>query len=280
MAKILHLTDIHFGCENKPAVAVAAELAHRDGHNLIVISGDITQFGRNDEFRAAKAWVDTLPGPVLITPGNHDTPYSNIPARLAAPFARYERYFGPAWSGAFDGAGMRVRSFNSSRGAQVRLNWSKGAVSRDHIERVAETLKAAEPGIVTIAVCHHPLMEMLGGPMTGNVRGGPEAAGILADADVDLVLTGHIHSAFAMSLPCDDGLTHAVGASTLSLRERGMAAGFNLIDWDEETITVVAQGWTGSHYEPLRTWALPRRKRQRPCVTASGGGDPASSSPR
>lgn len=96
--------------------------------------------------------------------------------------------------------------------------------------------------------------------MTGNVRGGKEASGILAKAHVDLVLTGHVHIPFTLSLPCDDGCTHGVGAATLSMRERGMPAGFNIIEWDADTVEVRAQGWTGSHFETIRTWALPRRK--------------------
>jgi hypothetical protein len=68
-----------------------------------------------------------------------------------------------------------------------------------------------------------------------------------------------VHTPFAFPLPFADGRTYTVGAATLSLRERGAPAGFNVIETDAETISVLALGWTGSHFEPERTWALPRR---------------------
>lgn len=260
MGGVLHLSDIHFGCENKAAVAAVAELAAQGDFELIVISGDLTQYGRRSEFEAAAAWTGRLPGPLLITPGNHDTPYAGLLARAFVPFGRYERYFGAAWSAAYDSERLAVRAFNSARGLQARLNWSKGVVDLRHA-RAAGAQLGARAGALRIAVCHHPLMEVVGGPISGKVRCGREAAEDLAKAGVDLVLTGHIHTPFAISLPCGDGLTHAAGAATLSLRERGMPAGFNIVTWDEEAITVKAQGWNGSAFEPLRTWALPRRRR-------------------
>jgi 3',5'-cyclic AMP phosphodiesterase CpdA len=261
MGGILHLSDIHFCCENKAALAAATECAESGDFQLIAITGDITQFGHVAEFEAARAWVKTLSRPVLITPGNHDTPYAGLAARAFAPFARYRSYFGEPWQGRYESEDLAVRAFNSSRGMQVRLNWSKGAVDTDHVHRAVADLPAAGAEKMKVAVCLHPLMEVLGGPMTGRVRGGREASDILAKAGVDLVLTGHVHTAFSITLPCEVGMTHGVGAATLSQRERGQPPGFNMISWDADTIHVTAQGWSGSHYETFRTWALPRRKR-------------------
>jgi 3',5'-cyclic AMP phosphodiesterase CpdA len=261
MGGILHLSDIHFCCENKAALAAATECAETGDFQLIAITGDITQYGHVAEFKAAKAWVDTLSKPVLITPGNHDTPYAGLVDRAFAPFARYERYFGAAWRDGFDSSDLAARTFNTSRGMQIRMNWSKGAVDPDHVRQAVAGLSEVGPERLRVALCHHPLMEVLGGPMTGRVRGGRNASDILAHAGVDLVLTGHVHTAFSITLPCADGMTHGVGAATLSQRERGQPPGFNMISWDKDFIQVKAQGWTGSHYETFRTWALPRRPR-------------------
>ena len=260
MGRILHLSDIHFGCENKAAVAAAAECAHAGGFDLIAITGDVTQYGREDEFDAAAAWIGALPRPVLLTPGNHDTPWAGMVDRLFWPFRRYERRFGPAWSGAFDAPGLAARAFNTARGIQVRLNWSKGAASQEHALGVAQSLGAAEAGALRVALCHHPLMEVVGGPMTAKVRGGSRAVGALARGGVDVVLSGHVHTPFALPLPCEDGKSYTVGAGTLSIRERGMPPGFNIIEWDKDSIEVTAQVWSRSRLEPLRTWSLPRRR--------------------
>jgi 3',5'-cyclic AMP phosphodiesterase CpdA len=112
---------------------------------------------------------------------------------------------------------------------------------------------------VRIVVVHHPLIEMIGGPMTARVWGGPSAASAFAAAKVDLVLSGHIHAPFTWAYPDGDGLTWAVGAGTLSVRERGVPPGFNVVEVEDGCFRVTALAWTGSHFEPYRTWALNRR---------------------
>jgi predicted phosphodiesterase len=100
---------------------------------------------------------------------------------------------------------------------------------------------------------------MLGGPMTARVWNGGTAARIFAEARVDLVLSGHIHAPFAWPYPFADGKTYAVGAGTLSIRERGVPPSFNVVEIEKAAIRVAALSWTGSHYEPYRTWSLDRR---------------------
>jgi 3',5'-cyclic AMP phosphodiesterase CpdA len=259
MPRILHLSDIHFGAENTLATAAAADFARHQPFDLLVISGDITQDGKPLEFEAAARWFNVLPGPKMITPGNHDMPQIH-PERLYHPFGRYERRFGPPGSAWFDGAGMSVRAFNTARGVQLRPNWSKGAFSKGQAAAVANDLSSASAALARIAVCHHPLVEVPNGPMTARVIGGAYGAQLLAEAGVDLILSGHVHTPFAFPLPYADRRTYSVGAATLSLRERGAPPGFNVIDIEPSTIRVTAQAWAGSHFEPSRTWALPRRE--------------------
>jgi predicted phosphodiesterase len=96
--------------------------------------------------------------------------------------------------------------------------------------------------------------------MTARVWGGAAAAKALAECRVDLVLSGHIHAPFAWPYPFGDGKTYAVGAGTLSVRERGVPASFNIIEADESEIRIIAQAWDRSSYTPFRTWSLDRRR--------------------
>jgi 3',5'-cyclic AMP phosphodiesterase CpdA len=258
MPRILHMSDIHFGAENTLAAAAAADYARTHPFDLLVLSGDLTQDGKPLEFEAASRWYGVLPGPKMITPGNHDMPQWSL-ERLYNPFGRYERRFGPPGSAWFDGAGMAVRAFNTARGVQLRSNWSKGALADRQARAVANDLARTAPGVFKVAVCHHPLVEAPDGPMSGQVLGGARGAKMMVEAGVDVILSGHVHTAFAFPLPFADGRTYSVGAATLSLRERGAPAGFNVIEIDGETIRVAALAWTGSHFETARTWALPRR---------------------
>lgn len=259
MIKIAHLSDIHFGGENVAAVTGAAEMLRQGGFDLTIVSGDLTQFGEIAEFEAAAAWLKTLPGPLLVCPGNHDSPYLAWWERFFTPFARYRRLIGPETQ-TFAADDFVVYGLNTARGVQPRANWSKGQISRRQTKAASDWLCSAPAGKLKILVCHHPLTEMIGGPMTGKVWGGNAAAQALSNCRVDLVLSGHIHAPFALPYPYGDGRTYAAGASTLSVRERGVPAGFNIIEADEAQIRVIAQAWDRSHFETVRTWALERRQ--------------------
>jgi predicted phosphodiesterase len=80
------------------------------------------------------------------------------------------------------------------------------------------------------------------------------------DARVDLVLSGHVHAPFVWPYPDGDGKTYAVGAGTLSVRERGVSPSFNLIETDADQIRITALGWSGSTYAPTHSWAIDRRE--------------------
>lgn len=257
--RLAHLSDIHFGGENEAAVAAAAAYVNERGFDLAVVTGDLTRYAELEEFEAAAAWLAGLKGPKLVTPGNHDAPYLAWAERIFAPFRRFEAAIGPAMAQSWIGGGLAVHGVNTARGAQPRLNWSKGQIARGQVREAVSWFEKAPPGCVRILACHHPLMEMIGGPMTARVWGGGEAAQAFADVRVDLVLSGHIHAPFTWPFPFADGRTYAVGAGTLSVRERGVAPGFNVVEADEAAIRVAALAWTGSHYEPYRTWSLDRR---------------------
>ena len=128
--RIVHVSDIHFGCENKAALEAAHALLAADPPDLLAATGDITQSGEPLEFDAARAWLDSLPCPRISTPGNHDTPYWNVLGRAAWTFRAYGRHIGPEAFETVSLPGMKAVAFNTARGIQPRLNWSKGQAAR------------------------------------------------------------------------------------------------------------------------------------------------------
>ena len=262
MSKLLHLSDVHFGGENKAAAEAAVAFAHAYAPLVTVMTGDLTLNGLPAEFETGAAWYHRLPEPRVITPGNHDTPYWNIPARALVPFGRYRKWVGDPEGGCFDSRDVGVRMINTSRGAQPRPDWSKGAIKLDLCTRAAAELRQVDPVALRVVGVHHPLVEAEGVPVTGGVHRGAQAAALLAEGGVDLILSGHVHNPFAVVLPAGDGLTYAVGAGTLSERTRGTPASFNTIEWDAAAVRVSALGWSGTMFEVFRTWDLPRRPRK------------------
>jgi 3',5'-cyclic AMP phosphodiesterase CpdA len=254
--RIAHLSDIHFGGEEPAAVKAAIDSVAAFAPNLTVVTGDLTLNGLPREFRAARAWLERLPKPLIVTPGNHDTPYWNLVLRALTPFDRYRTFIGAPDLVGFDGPELAARCLNSARGAQPRLNWSKGAIALQPLRRIdwgpASTLK--------VFGCHHPLIDIAGEPVTGGVHRGEAAAAILAAAGVDLILTGHVHVPFALALPGATSPCYALGAGTLSIRTRGGAPpSFSTIVAQRERFEVTALGWTGRGFDVLKDWRLPRR---------------------
>ena len=264
--RLAHLSDIHFGGEDPAAVEAAVAFVRTFDPALVIVTGDLTLNGKPREFLAARDWLARLPQPLLVTPGNHDTPYWNLPLRAVIPFNRYRRYIGEPDQAAFDAPGLSARAVNSARGGQLRLDWSKGVVDRQEVEQAARQMAAAT-GALKIFACHHPLIDLEGMPVTGGVRRGKAAAATLAAAGIDLILTGHVHNPFAVAIPRGAGRTYAVGAGTLSRRTRGTPIGFSTITADADTLAVTALGWNGARYEPFRTWGLPRG----PCPIPGAG---------
>jgi len=264
MSRIVQLSDIHFGGEHPVALSAVGDYLREHPFDLLLTTGDITAFGSQPEFDSAKTWFDSLPGPKLFTPGNHDTPWAGVIDRLISPFGRYAARFGPTEADGFTQDDLVLQALNTARGIQPRANWSKGQIAARQVRRAVAGLAQApaNPGALRAIACHHPLVEVVGGPITAKVWGGRRAAQAFAEAGVDAIFTGHLHTPFAVALPFADGRTYAIGCGTLSLRERGFPPSFNVIDVEPSCIRVTALGWKGSHFEPERTWSLDRRARE------------------
>ena len=256
--RLFHASDIHFGGENEGAVAGAARWLADNPVDLAIVSGDLTREGHPDEFAAARAWLDALPVRVVVTAGNHDVPYFNVIYRLLMPWTRFKRWLGDLRAPP-SVEGLSYAGINTARGVQPRANWSKGQITRKQVRSAIARLRTGGEKDLKLITCHHPLVEVVGGPMTGNVWGGAAAAEAFSVSGADLVLTGHIHTPFVHPYPFGDGRTYAVGAGTLSIRERGVAPSFNCIEVEDECITVTALSWDGVRYSPYRTWQVDRR---------------------
>ena len=272
--RLIQFSDVHFGVEHRRACAAAIEYAHETPSDLILITGDVTQKGLPDEFTAAGNWIRAMPEPRFVIVGNHDVPYYGLLDRLFWPWKAFEKATGhPAHDGEFVHPSLMVRGVTTARGWQARLNWSKGVIDLDQTRRAAEALRNAPIGALRILACHHPLIEMIGTPMTGDVKRGDKAALIFAEAGVDLITTGHVHVPFALGIDISDRCSYAIGCGTLSHRERGAPPSFNRIEWDAREIVVTAVVWTGQRFEDHQTWRLPRRQDTRRAETAP---DPAT----
>ncbi|MBN8630851.1 MAG: metallophosphoesterase [Rhodobacterales bacterium] len=188
MIRLLHLSDIHFGAVDERLVEPMLDLAHRLRPDATVISGDLTQRARPEQFAAARAFIDRLPGPVLCVPGNHDMPLYNLVLRLAAPFARYRRAMGPELEPTLTLPGAVLQGVNTAN----PLVWKSGVLRPSSTERLERTFASAPPGTMRIAVLHHAPVPAADG--TPADMADPSAVRTaLMQAGADIVLSGHTH---------------------------------------------------------------------------------------
>jgi len=237
--RLFHLSDIHFGLEDREALAWVREQIAERRPNGVIITGDHTMRARHHEFEAAHRWINALEVPAMVTIGNHDMPYFNLIERFFAPYKRFEGMKALVEK-RIDFPGLAVVPLKTVRRWQPRLNWSKGWVTRPALAQCLAQIDALPSGTRALVAVHHPLREV-GTRGTALTHGGQEALSELARRDVIGVLSGHVHDAFDMGEPSSAGLVRMIGAGTLSQRIRSTPPSFNELHWDGETLDVAVR---------------------------------------
>ena len=197
MSLLLQISDTHFGTEVKVVVDALLELTRTLTPDVLVLSGDLTQRARPEEFRAARAFVQRVGVPnVVALPGNHDIPLYNLALRAFAPYRNFQRYFGPDLEPSHDGDGVLVIGVNTTR------NWlhKDGAVSDAQIARVAERLRGARADQLRVVVTHQPIFVSRPRDEKDILRNHEAALGAWSRAGADLILGGHIHLPYSRPL--------------------------------------------------------------------------------
>lgn len=238
---VIHVSDIHFGAEDRVALNVVADYVQRLKPSALLVAGDITQNGIRREFAAARIWFDSLNTRVITTPGNHDTPAVHLPhhfpRRLASPFSYYDRYFGDldgATPAVLDGGLIQVVSLNTARGIQGRLNWANGVIRLEDLNAALNLLKEGRSDAWRILMCHHPLREPGHSEISVDTRRGGVGLQRCRAAGVDVILSGHVHDAFAHAVPASRRALVQMGSGTLSTRLRATPPSFCILQCDAD----------------------------------------------
>src|SRR3954451_17492079 len=92
MRTIVHLSDLHFGRVNPLLLDPLLKIVKEIGPDVVAVSGDLTQRARSHQFQQARSFLDALPKPQIVVPGNHDIPLHNVFARFLEPLTKYEHY--------------------------------------------------------------------------------------------------------------------------------------------------------------------------------------------
>src|ERR1700712_1041809 len=231
-----HFSDVHFGLEDRRALAWAEECIVRERPAAICVTGDLTMRARHREFRAACEWISALGPPVTVEVGNHDMPYFNLIERFTAPYRRF-RAIETLLERQLDLPGIAIVPLKTVTRAQWRFPWSNGWVTDQALAETLGAIDALPAGKREIVTAHHPLTERdpTGKLLTINGTATMEA---LAKRGILAILTGHVHDAFDIEQPTPAGPLRMIGAGTLSKRVRSTPPSFHELTIDETGIRV------------------------------------------
>jgi 3',5'-cyclic AMP phosphodiesterase CpdA len=247
---IVHLSDIHFGRINQQVIAPLIEAITKLTPDLVAVSGDLTQRARTRQFTEARSFLDRLPTPQIVVPGNHDVPLHNVVARFLQPLHKYRRYITDDLRPFYHDDEIAVLGVNTARSLTIK----EGRINKDQVAWMRERLCACDPGVVKIVVTHHPFDLPEGHDerdLVGRARMAMEA---LARCEADLFLAGHLHvshtshSATRYKIPGYSALVVQAGTAG-SARGRGEENSFNVLRIDRPQIAVERFEWRAERGE-------------------------------
>lgn len=225
---IAHLSDIHVGGSRYDELLLrqAVDEVNREAPDLVVVAGDLTGGGYEDEFRGAKEELERIDcDRVVVVPGNHD-------ARNVGDL-RFEEYFGERYAQhrfACTGFDVALVAADSSK-----PDIDEGEVGRDRYGFLYAGF--AESADLRVLAIHHHLVSI---PGTGRERNQLLDAGdvlaLLRDECVDLVLSGHRHVPYVWPI-AGTLVVHAGTSSTRRVR-RFPEPAYNLVRVDDASIFV------------------------------------------
>ena len=236
---LFHLSDIHFGLEDRAALAWVERCIAEEKPTAICITGDLTMRARNREFAAACRWISALGPPVTVEVGNHDMPYFNLIERFIDPYRRF-RSIEALLEKQLDLPGVAIVPLKTVARAQWRFPWSNGWVTRAALRETLAAIDALPAGTRALVTAHHPLTERdpHGKHLTIN---GEATMAELARRNVLAILTGHVHDAFDIDQPTPAGNLRMIGAGTLSKRIRSSPPSFNQLTLTDAGIAVTVR---------------------------------------
>jgi len=255
--RLLQVSDLHFG---RHAVAAYADAVARrvaaGRYDAVVVAGDLTQRNFRWQFRAARAWLDSLRAhaPVLVIPGNHDVAWWWKPVGLgvAWPMMRgYRKWISPELEPTLTLPGVTIVALNSCHGIRPYTLTTRlrdlsvvGAIRPAQWERARAAFAQAPAGDLKVLVFHHNLLRGDLSRRWGLVSRA-DGVGDALGTGADLVLNGHDHQTRIEEVAMGDRKMVVSHSTSFCERTRGgLPASFQEIEVDETELRLRACVWS------------------------------------
>jgi 3',5'-cyclic AMP phosphodiesterase CpdA len=249
MRTIAHISDLHFGREDARIVEGLLADLMASAPSLVAVSGDLTQRARPYQFTAARSFLDRIPFPRLVVPGNHDIPLYNVVSRFLWPLTRYRSHISEDVNPVFEDDELLVLGVNTAR-SNVR---KEGRISWEQIGVVRSLLATHGRERFKVLVAHHPFTAPEERPKQAVVGRSASGLAILEKGGADLLLSGHVHRRHAglartVHLTRSGAMLVAHASTAVSRRLRGEPNSYNLVVIEGTTVRIEARDWDGRRF--------------------------------
>lgn len=244
---LMQISDLHFG---PPWIQAVAEAARRSAFELapdvMIVSGDLTQRAKREQFQAARAYLDTLPKiPTVVIPGNHDVPLYRVGERLLRPLELYQEIIQEDLNPVLKLDSAVIVGLDSTA---PRSAISNGRIHRWQLDYCAQAFAGASPDLARIVVAHHHFAPAPDSLRDSSMPQTKRAMMRFVELEVDLILGGHLHRSyignsldFYPGTHREQGIIICQSGTTTSRRGRGREQEkntFNLIRVYDEAIEI------------------------------------------
>jgi 3',5'-cyclic AMP phosphodiesterase CpdA len=244
MRTLVHLSDLHFGRIDSAIINPLIETVQQIAPDVLTVSGDLTQRARSHQFKAARAFLDTLPSPQIIVPGNHDIPAHNLFSRFLQPLDKYKAYVTGDLQPFYMDEEIAISGVNTARS----LTFKGGRINKEQLALIYKRFRQLDDRVTKILVSHHPFDLPAGHDEDDLVGRADVAMNVLADIGVDVFISGHLHVSYTghtakrYKISGHSALVVQAGTAT-STRKRGEANSFNVIRINHPHITIERLIW-------------------------------------
>ena len=244
MRKIVHLSDLHFGRVDPALLEPLRQKVRQVDPHLVVVSGDLTQRAKPWQFREARRFLDSLPKPQVVVPGNHDVPLYNLFQRFFSPLDKYKRFVSEDLEPGYFDDEIAVVGVNTARSATFK----DGSINEEQVAKVREQLCHLPESVAKIIVTHHPFDIPEDHDEDELVDHAARAMKTFAECGADILLSGHLHatrtshSAERYKIPGHSALIVQAGTAT-STRSRGESNSFNVLHVTPDDVRIERFTW-------------------------------------
>lgn len=229
MRRVVHISDLHFGNNDSSLLTPLSEVIQSLDPHVLVISGDLVEHATTQEFKDARAFIDQLPKPQIIVPGNHDLAFYNFFRRSLVGLATYRQLITANTSPEYHDEEIVILGANTSRVWPLR----GGSLSSTQLASLESKFAEFPETLTRILVTHHPfdLPEDQGDRLiVGHAK---RSIACLAPV-VDILLAGHIHLSSTGSTATryksqGHALAFVQAGTAVSNRNKGEDNSFNLL---------------------------------------------------